>query len=476
MSLATRVRFAPSPTGFMHLGNVRAALMNYLFARQQQGAFILRIEDTDMQRNIDVGAQQILADLAWLHLGFDEGPAINGPHAPYFQSERFKLYQEYLEWLKLHDHVYRCFCTAEDLEKKRARQLALKMPPRYDRTCLKLTQQQVEEKLGQGLPFMWRFKLSDGILHITDLARGVVTFDLKNFSDFGLTRPDGSFTFIFANFVDDMVMKITHIFRGEDHLSNTALQAALYEVFKVPLPVFWHLPIICNAEGRKLSKRDFGFSLTDLRNAGYLPEAIDNYLAIIGASFENEIMSLDELSKNLDFAKIASAGQIHYDLDKLKWLNHKWIGKLTLPDLATRIHHFLVNKYPAAQQIPLAKLEELLKPLQNDLTTLLDAVEHLEFYFNEPTLDQEVFSVYKLSENRAFFEHVIAPLAVANFNPTEFLQQLSRHAKETGVVQKDIYALLRIALTGKAQGLAIKDLLAMLEPEVVIKRLQKLLK
>ena len=300
-----RVRFAPSPTGFMHLGNVRAALVNYLFARQKNGTFILRIEDTDQQRNVDPEGRQIIADLNWLNLTYQEGPLVGGPYAPYYQSERTPLYQEHLELLKKQARVYRCFCTAEELEKKRQRQLALKMPPRYDRACLKLSAQEIEKNLAEHKPFIWRFKLSDQIIQVTDLARGTITYDLKHFSDFPLTRQDGSFTFIFANFVDDLTMKISHIFRGEDHLSNTGVQAALYEAFSAPLPLFWHLPIMSNAEGKKLSKRDFGFSLNDLRTAGFLPEAIDNYLAIIGGgTFTQEIMSLEELAKNLDFSKM----------------------------------------------------------------------------------------------------------------------------------------------------------------------------
>lgn len=203
-----RVRFAPSPTGFMHLGNVRAAVINYLFAKQNNGSFILRIEDTDSERNVDPQGQQILSDLAWLTLQFDEGPLVQGPYKPYYQSERSHLYKEYLEELVKNGKIYRCFCTTEELERKRQRQIASKMPPRYDRTCSKLSQEAVTEKLSAHTPFIWRFKLAEGTVTISDLARGSVTFDFKHFSDFPLTRADGSFTFIFANFVDDLTMKI----------------------------------------------------------------------------------------------------------------------------------------------------------------------------------------------------------------------------------------------------------------------------
>src|SRR5579863_4599044 len=256
-----RVRFAPSPTGMMHLGNVRAALINFLFAHQKKGTFVLRIEDTDAQRMLDPEAKKIIEDLAWLGLTYDEGPHVGGPYAPYFQSERMNLYQEKLHLLKEKNLIYRCFCSEEELAKRRDRQQALKLPPRYDRTCLALSEKEINHLLDNNTLFIWRFKLDhQRSVTITDLAHGETTFKLSNFSDFAITRQDGSFTFIFANFVDDLLMKITHIFRGEDHLSNTANQAALFAAAGAPLPIYWHLPILCNLEGKKLSKRDFGFS------------------------------------------------------------------------------------------------------------------------------------------------------------------------------------------------------------------------
>lgn len=316
-----RVRFAPSPTGLMHLGNVRSALMNFLFARQKKGSFILRLEDTDTQRNFDPNGKQIMADLAWLGLFYDEGPDIGGPCGPYMQSERAAIYGEYLRQLEVKNKVYKCFCTSEELEKKRQRQIALKTPPRYDRSCARLNAQESEE-LSKTKPFIWRFNLEDETekhIEITDLARGTVKYDLKHFSDFPLTRQDGSFTFIFANFVDDVTMLITHIFRGEDHLTNTALQALLYRTFEVKLPLFWHLPIICNSTGKKLSKRDFGFSLGDLHKGGFLPEALNNYLTIIGGGvFKQEVMDMNQLIDAFNFEEINSTGAVKYDLEKLR--------------------------------------------------------------------------------------------------------------------------------------------------------------
>ena len=379
-----RVRFAPSPTGMMHLGNVRAALLNYLFAKQKNGTFLVRIEDTDQERNYDPKAVKIVDDLLWLGLDYDEGPIKGGHYEPYFQSERTAIYQEKLTILEHRSLVYRCFCSVETLEKKRQRQIALKQPPRYDRTCLLLTREEIQKNLENKVPFIWRFKLDQSkIIQIHDLARGTITFDMKNFSDFAVTRTDGSFTFMFANLVDDMVMVISHVIRGEDHLTNTAGQAALYQAFGIELPIFWHLPIIANAHGQKLSKRDFGFSLNDLRHAGYLPEAICNYLAMIGGgSFAKEIMTLDELAQAMNFENLHATGFIRYDVEKLRWLNHKWIQQVPINDLVYRSMQFLMPSYPQAAEVKPEKLVQLIEAVKSEMAILADAQPTLGILFS----------------------------------------------------------------------------------------------
>ena len=267
--------------------------------------------------------------------------------------------------------------------------MALKMPPRYDRTCLKLTQAEIDKKLADKIPFIWRFKLDDSTLEVTDLARGKVAYDLKHFADFALTRADYSYTFLFTNAIDDMLMKITHVIRGEDHLTNTALQANLYQAFNYPIPTFWHLSIMCNKEGKKLSKRDFGFSLHDLRDAGFLPEAIDNYLATQSGTFTEEIMDLKQLVAAVNFDHIASTGPIKYDVDKLRWINHKWIQRLSQKELLERCLPFMQLVGQQVCAIDDATLLKLIKVVQPDLTTLLDAGKALDFYFVEPVYNNE---------------------------------------------------------------------------------------
>lgn len=458
-----RVRFAPAPTGMMHLGNIRTALMNYLMAQQKQGVFVIRIEDTDADRNYDPQADNILQDLAWLSLEYTEGPVKGGPHVPYFQSQRNDLYQQKLQELIALKKVYRCFCSTEELEKKRDRQIALKQPPRYDRTCAQISDADSLEK-AKTHPFIWRFFIDHSLtLQVTDLAHGIINFEAKNFSDFPLTRQDGSVTFIFANFVDDVMMQMTCVIRGEDHLSNTANQVALYKACNAPIPTFWHLPILCNKEGKKLSKRDFGFSLRDLKNAGYLPEAIVNYLAIIGASFKEEIMSLQELVSTLDFSHIATTGQIKYDVEKLNWVNHKWIQKLPLSELINRSLPFIEATYPEFKKCTKEKQIELFTCIRSSMTTLEDAKKALDFYFKKPEYTlQTVHEIIPLEWTTELKKKFFVQLLLGQLPVTDTDLFLA-HTKEWAQVHKQpmkiLFTTLRYALMGNTQGPSIKELI-----------------
>lgn len=469
-----RVRFAPAPTGMMHLGNIRTALMNFLIAREKNGTFIVRVEDTDPERNFDPGAKKIIEDLTWLGLKYQEGPNKDGGHGPYFQSERTKLYQEKLQELVKRGKTYRCFCTSEELDKKRNRQIALKQPPRYDKTCAKLTQAESDQK-AESTPFIWRMKLDqEKTLTIKDLSHGDVTFDMKNFSDFPITRQNGSVTFMFANFVDDVAMKITCAIRGEDHLSNTAGQAALYDALEEPLPTFWHLPILCNIDGRKLSKRDFGFSLRDLKEAGFLPEAIVNYLAIIGASFKEEIMSIDELTHALDFEHPPTTGQIKYDVEKLRWVNHKWLCTLSTKKIAHLVRPYLEEVYDQVRLMEEPELTELVGHIQKEMITLQDAVPLLAFYFGEPEYTPDIartlIPTEQLEKAKAILEKE------AQFNDADiFLGAVKKAIQEAGIKPKHMFCFIRYALMGSSNGPGIKELIDMLGVETSQKRIQALL-
>lgn len=467
-----RTRFAPSPTGIMHIGNVRAALLNYLFSKQNQGTFLLRIEDTDQQRNIDNGTQSIIEHLHWLHLAFGEGPEIGGDFGPYFQSQRASIYKEYLQKLAAQNLAYRCFCTPEELETRRNRQIALKRPPRYETTCLELSAAEIEQKLQAKTPHIWRMKTdSSQKVFFKDMARGILEFDLQHFSDFPLTREDGTFTFIFANCIDDIVMQISHVFRGEEHLSNTVSQTVLYQALQVKIPIFWHLPILCNQEGKKLSKRDRGFSLDDVQAQGFLPEAICNYLAILGTSFEKEIMSLNELAQSYKFDHLHGISQIRYDVDKLTWINHKWIASYDLEKLTTLCKPFLTKNFDLTK-ISDQTLQVLIKSIQNDMHTLTEATSLLNFYFNKPTINiADHHDAVSAQDFEAIQKLLTAEPTTANWN--DFLQAMKAKTKEANIPDKALYATLRILLTGSPKGMQLHDLFACLGEKEFYNRLQK---
>jgi nondiscriminating glutamyl-tRNA synthetase len=473
-----RVRFAPSPTGMMHLGNVRAALINFLFAKQKQGTFILRIEDTDAQRMFDPEAQKIIEDLTWLGLTYDEGPHVGGPYTPYYQSARTDLYEQQRTIFEEKKLIYRCFCTEQELEKKRLRQQALKLPPRYDRTCLALSQAEIDRSLAEQVPYIWRFKCDHNLsLTITDLAYGNITFDMSNFSDFAITRKDGSFTFIFANFVDDYLMHITHIFRGADHLSNTANQAALFYALNAQLPIYWHLPILVNLEGKKLSKRDFGFSLRDLKDAGFLPEAVANYVSIIGGSYKDEIMSLDELAQQFNFNTINASSHITYDIEKLKWVNKSWINRYSPEQLTAQCRPYLEAAYSdAAKKIDQKTLINLIQTIKSELTTTADIVSALEFYFTQPNvilvdIEACIPQTAYVPLKTIITEHKQLLLT----NEAEFTPHIKIAAKNVGLSLKELFWFLRLAMIGKTNGPGIHELVTMLGGQEAFKRIEKIL-
>lgn len=462
-----RLRFAPSPTGLMHLGNVRTALMNYLFAKQKGGTFILRIEDTDPARNFDPGAKKIMQDLEWLGLHNDEGPI--------FQSERMGEYEKLRAQLEDKKLIYRCFCTSEELDRKRQRQIAMRIPPRYDKICTKLSDNEIQKNVFDGKKFIWRVTLDHTqTIVIKDLARGEISFELKNFSDFPITRQDGSFTFMFANFVDDMLMNISHVVRGEDHLTNTAGQAYLYGLFNVPQPIFWHLPILCNIDGKKLSKRDFGFSLGDIKQAGFLPQALLNYLAISGGgTFEQEIMSLDELVEQFNFDIMHATGQVRYDVEKLKWLNHKWINRIDTKELMIMVRPFLAAAYP--QEIETVDQETLIRVIdgiKTDLTVLQDAPIELEFYFKDPVVDKKDLAHYITAEYLEVICPIINNVIQMLVFPHKFVEMFKEELKK-GVPIKYGFFYVRMALTGKPHGLGIIELVTMLGKDESEQRIQR---
>lgn len=465
-----RVRFAPSPTGIMHIGNVRTALLNYIFALKNQGTFILRVEDTDQDRNIDPQIS-IFNHLTWLQLNYQEGPVVGGNFGPYFQSQRHEIYQAHLEKLKNGNFVYRCFCTQEQLEIKRNRQIALKNPPRYDKSCMRLSVEEITTNIDAQKPFFWRMKIDETqSIAFKDLGHGTLHFDLKNFSDFAITRTDGSFTFMFANCIDDITMQISHILRGEDHLTNTVGQLAIMKALDHQFPTFWHLPILCNITGKKLSKRDQGFSLEDLKNEGFLPQAILNYLGIIGGSFEKEIVTVQELAQAYNFDNMHTASQIKYDVEKMKWVNHKWIAQTPINDLVKLCKPFLAAQYDLANTSD-EKLAILIGSVQTDIVILQDVCTLLAFYFIKPTVTQEQIdaAIAEQATSSTIAEILTSHKNVSDF--TEFFNGAKKDAITQNIALKDFFAFVRLMITGSPKGLGIAELEKCLGFEEIKKRI-----
>jgi nondiscriminating glutamyl-tRNA synthetase len=441
----------------MHLGNVRAALLNYLFAKQKNGDFILRIEDTDNQRNLEHATQQIFKDLEWLNLNYTEGP--------YYQSKNTTKYQAKLDELINKDLVYKCFCTPEMLAQKKERQIALKLAPRYDRACLKLKNEEIEAKLASKIDYIWRFKVPAGQISFFDLAKGQMNFDLGNFADFALTRSDHSFTFIFANCIDDIDMQMSHVFRGEDHLSNTVVQILLYRAFNSPIPVFWHLPIICNLDGSKLSKRDFGFSLDELKDAGFLPQAIANYLALIGNSFKEEILSLEDLVKAFDFNHIQSSSTVKYDEQKLRWVNQQWIQKIDNSDLANLLKPFIQKQFSKIDDKSDQWWSVVAEIVKTEISTLNEAPEKITYLFQKPKLQFEnVDGSVKITG----LESLILPYTeyekIRDALNHKSIAELDLIIEKHQLHKKYLYQIIRLIITGKTHGAQV-NLLAKIYTE-----------
>lgn len=323
-----RTRFAPSPTGFLHVGGLRTALYNYLVSKRERGQFLLRIEDTDQERYVEGAEANLIKSLKWAHLSWDEGPDNGGPHAPYRQSERTETYRKYTEELLQKGKAYRCFCTKERLEEMRSEQEMLKKPPMYDGFCRSLSEEEINKKLKNNEPFVVRQKIEKGkTVILDDLIRGKVSFGTDTLDDQVLLKSDNFPTYHLANVVDDHLMEISHVIRGEEWLPSTPKHLLLYSAFGWEAPKFSHLPLLLNKEKRKLSKRE-GHVAVEEYMGDYLPEAVINFVALLGwhPKDDREIFSLDELVKEFSLERVQKAGAI-FDIEKLDWFNWQWRKK-----------------------------------------------------------------------------------------------------------------------------------------------------
>ena len=455
MTDAVRTRIAPSPTGFAHLGTASTALYNILFTRRQGGTFVLRIDDTDMERNRPEYEALIYDTLRWLGLDWDEGPDKGGPDAPYRQSERLDIYKEEAARLIKEGKAYRCFCTPEELEAERRQAQAEKRPYKYSRRCLVNPPDRTE--------FAVRFKVPGGDITFNDMVRGEMHFDGDLIGDFIIVKSDGYPTYQFASPVDDARMKITHVIRGEEHLSNTPYQLMLIDALGYERPAAYaHMPLILAADGAKLSKRKHPESnLALFKERGYLPEAIVNYLALLGwnPGTEQEIFTLDELVKVFSFERVQHGGA-RFDWDKLNWINGEYIRALTDEELVRRLEDYV----PLVDEGTLRRAAPALK---SRLRTLAEAVDYLDYLWKDvepPTLNPEAVERVRVA---------LSALRPATWEPEQIEAALEKAIQENGVSKGKFYTPLRDALTGKKVALPIHYAFALLPKEKALERLER---
>ena len=465
-----RVRFAPSPTGHLHLGNVRTALFNWLFARQQGGTFILRLEDTDATRSTQMSVDSVLEDLRWLGLTWDEGPEAGGPYGPYRQTERYGLYTEYLNKLLEADRAYPCFCTQEELDAGREQAKAAGRAYVYPGTCRRLTIAEREARRAGGRIPSVRLKIAPRTVSFTDIVRGPVSIHTQAFGDWILTRPDGSPTYNFAVVVDDALMEITHVIRGEDHLSNTPKQIVLYESLGLPAPQFAHLSMILGPDGSKLSKRHGDVSVDALRAAGFLPDAVINGLSLLGWSDTagQEIFAPTQLVEKFDLARVNKAAAI-FDGVKFRHLNREHIKKLSDAELAQAFAPYL----SAASRIPTGEMSSEVRDWLGALAALIrDRIEVLSdalsasdpvFLFDPGTMDEEsrasLLEPGALEVVRSFAEKAAATDLT---QPGAFKAVTGAVKEAQGVKGRALFHPIRVGITAAGSGPDLEHLVPLL--------------
>ncbi|HEX6549486.1 MAG TPA: glutamate--tRNA ligase [Gammaproteobacteria bacterium] len=444
--MTVRTRFAPSPTGHLHVGNARTALFNALFAAGMGGTLILRIEDTDAERSRREFETGLISDLHWLGVTWHEGPDCGGEHGPYRQSERDAIYARQVESLSAKGLVYPCFCTPAELALSRKTQLAAGKPPRYAGTCAHLGKAQIESKLAKGLKPALRFRVTDkGDTVFEDLIRGRQVFANHDIGDFVIRRADGSPAFFFSNAVDDALMGVTHVLRGEDHLANTPRQILLLEAMGLKPPHYGHLSLIVGEGGAPLSKREGGGSLTDLHADGILPEALMNYLARLGHTYtSNAFMDLQALAEQFDISHISHSPS-HYDHQQLEY----WQREALQQADDARIWDWLVENQP--QLIALvaeAQRSEFVVTVRDNIVRPVDALHWARVLNGEVAIDDEAsHAIHKAGQE--FFRHALDCLHAA---PPDFKSFAKAVSAATGRAGKSLYMPLRAAITGRTHG------------------------
>ncbi|MFV0559940.1 MAG: glutamate--tRNA ligase [Enterococcus sp.] len=481
-----RVRYAPSPTGHLHIGNARTALFNYLFARHNDGEFIIRIEDTDQKRNIEDGEKSQLENLTWLGMDWDESPENPGEYGPYRQSERKEIYQPLIDQLLASNRAYKCYCTEEELEAERELQRSRGEMPHYGGKCANLTPEKQAEKEAAGLESVIRFRVPKNTEYtFDDMVKGNITFESDNIGgDFVIQKRDGMPTYNFAVAVDDHMMKITHVLRGDDHIANTPKQMMIYEAFGWETPIFGHMTLIINSEtGKKLSKRDESILqfIEQYRELGYLPDAMFNFIALLGWSpvGEDEIFSHDELVKIFDPERL-SKSPAAFDAKKLEWVNNHYIKEMSVDELTEMCLPYLIadgriEENPSAETIEwVKKIVMLYQPQMSYAEEIIDASE---LFFNEhPVLDdaaKEVLAGETVPTVLAAFKNQLETMEIVDAPTVK--AAIKAVQKETGVKGKNLFMPIRVAVSGQMHGPELADTIELLGRDKALAHLNQVL-
>lgn len=475
-----RVRFAPSPTGYLHIGGARTALFNWLFARKMGGKLILRIEDTDTERLKEDSVSQILTSLKWLGLNWDEGPEAGGECGPYYQSERRELYSKYAQQLLDEGKAYYCFCTPADLEVEREKQRVAKQPFRYARTCRDLDPEVAKARAAAGESYSVRIKIpTEGSITVHDLIHGDVTFNMDQFDDFVIVKSNGMPTYNFAVVVDDHLMGMTHVLRAEEHLSNTPKQLLIYEALGFEPPKFGHMPMILAPDRSKLSKRHGATSVEEFRAQGYLPEAIINYLTLLGwgPGDEREIFTLEETVKLFELEQMSKKAAV-YDTKKLTWMNGQYLSELPLEKILPEAETFFIKdglvtkEWLAENKEYFAKLVDTVRVRVKTLQEVADASAY--FFKDVEAYDEKGVAKHFKPEAAELLEKCIAALEVDEvFNLTSTEAIYNKIAADNGLALGKVIHPTRLALTGRTVSPGMFDVMVLLGKEKTLARMRK---
>ncbi|HYI23544.1 MAG TPA: glutamate--tRNA ligase [Candidatus Limnocylindrales bacterium] len=489
--MSVRVRIAPSPTGPLHIGTARTALFNYLFAKRMGGTFILRLEDTDVARSTLAYEQDILDGLHWLGLEWDEGPEVaglpaRGPFGPYRQMQRLDRYSAAAEKLLAEDKAYHCYCSQEELAADKAAQEAAHQPPHYVGRCAQLSPEQRAAREAEGRRPVVRFRVGEGVVAFDDIVRGHVEIDKTALGgDLIIVRSDGTPLYHFTVCVDDTDMEISHVIRGEDHLSNTPKHILLFQALGADVPQFAHLPLILNPDRTKMSKRKSQTAVADYRAQGYIPEAFVNFLSLLGWSSgtEEEIFTLDELAERFSLERVQSGGAV-FDRERLEWLNGQWIRKLTDDELVERCLPFLVTAVEVAagpsgsSRTPSAEdLRSLMPMVRERMSTLAAVGPLLDFLFVDQLSVEPDLLVPKrwdaptTAEALTAARGIIAEVGQVSFEADELEPPLRALAEERGWKAGDLFMAIRVAITGKTATPPLFDTMVALGYERTLERI-----